>query len=265
MQFVKYHAAGNDYLVYQAAAPFRFSEHDISIICDRHRGLGSDGILVPLLDAGEMLSLCIYNTDGSQAEKSGNGLRIFCRYLWDQGIVADTPFQLSTKGGVVNCQVLAQGKSISIAMGQARFPDNVESTIVIDDTEFQLNPVSMGNPHCVIFVTQPTETLARNLGPIIEHLSIFPNRTNVQFVRVIDRQNIEMHIWERGVGYTLSSGTSSCAAAAVSRRLGLVDAKIAVRMPGGVITIELDDDYEVLMQGPVCKVGSYSLDTECLV
>lgn len=264
MQFVKYQAAGNDYLVYQAEEPFAFSAQDISRICDRHLGLGSDGILVPLIDADKALSVRIYNTDGSQAEKSGNGLRILCRYLWDQGIVTDVPFRVSTQGGVVNCRVLDQGQRVSVAMGRARFLDIAEPKVAVDGEEFELNPMSMGNPHCVVFVAQPTETLAWRLGPLIERLSIFPERTNVQFVRVLDRQNLEVQIWERGVGYTLSSGTSSCAAAAVSRRLGLVDPRVDVRMPGGVISIELDSDYEVLMQGPVCRVGRYWLDDEAL-
>ncbi|MCY1437308.1 Diaminopimelate epimerase [compost metagenome] len=128
-----------------------------------------------------------------------------------------------------------------------------------------MNPVSMGNPHCVVFVEQPDELTARSLGPIIEHLEHFPNRTNVQFVRVIDRNNLEVRIWERGVGYTLSSGTSSCAAAVVSRRLGLVEPQVDVHMPGGMIHIVLDENFEVLMQGPVCRVGRYSLDPECLI
>ncbi|QXH54766.1 diaminopimelate epimerase [Pseudomonas maumuensis] len=264
MQFFKYHAAGNDYLVYRDSAPFDYSRQVISLICDRHRGLGSDGILVPLIKEGEMLSVQIYNTDGSQAEKSGNGLRILCRYLWDQGIVGDAPFEISTKGGVVTCQVLDKGQRISIAMGRATFSETTEFTVAVDGTPLQLNPVSMGNPHCVVFVNQPTETLARQLGPIIEQLSIFPDRTNVQFVRVIDQHTLEVQIWERGVGYTLSSGTSSCAAAAVSRRLGLVGSQVEVKMAGGVIMIELDNDYNVLMQGPVCRVGLYSLDSECL-
>lgn len=264
MQFVKYQAAGNDYLVYSAIEPFSFSSQDISRICDRHRGLGSDGILVPLIGSNEELSVRIYNTDGSLAEKSGNGLRILCRYLWDQGIVRDAPFRVSTKGGVVDCRVLDQGQRVSVAMGRARFLDIAEPRVAIDGNEFELNPVSMGKPHCVVFVAQPTEALARQLGPVIERLSIFPERTNVQFVRVLDRQNLEVQIWERGVGYTLSSGTSSCAAAAVSRKLGLVDPRVDVQMPDGVISIKLDSDYEVLMQGPVCRVGRYWLDDEAL-
>ncbi|MFG0751759.1 diaminopimelate epimerase, partial [Pseudomonas sp. TYF_14] len=179
-------------------------------------------------------------------------------------IVAGSPFEISTKGGIVTCQVLDNGQRISIAMGQAAFANTAAFTVDVDGTPLQLHPVSMGNPHCVVFVDQPTETLARQLGPLIERLSIFPDRTNVQFVRVIDRQTLEVQIWERGVGYTLSSGTSSCAAAAVSRRLGLVGPRVAVNMAGGVIMIELDDDYHVLMQGPVCRVGLYSLDSECL-
>lgn len=264
MQFYKYHAAGNDYLVYRDSAPFECSKPVISRICDRHRGLGSDGILVPVISEGDRLSVRIYNTDGSQAEKSGNGLRIFCRYLWDQGIVGSSPFEVSTKGGDVTCQVLDSGQRISIAMGQAAFVDTAPITETVDGITLQLHPVSMGNPHCVVFVDQPNETLARRLGPIIERLSIFADRTNVQFVRVIDRQTLEVQIWERGVGYTLSSGTSSCAAAAISHRLGLVGPRVAVNMAGGVIMIELDDEYHVLMQGPVCRVGLYSLDSECL-
>jgi len=264
MQFVKYHAAGNDYLVYHDNTPFECSLQAISLVCDRHRGLGSDGILVPVIEPGERLSVRIFNTDGSEAEKSGNGLRILCRYLWDQGIVTHDPFELSTKGGRVRCQVLDKGRRISIAMGMATFTKTERHAVEVDGTHLHLFPVSMGNPHCVVFVDQPAEALARKLGPIIEHLPLFPNRTNVQFVQVIDRRNLMVQIWERGVGYTLSSGTSSCAAAAVSRRLGFVDDQVTVHMAGGQITIELDDEYNVLMQGPVCKVGRYWLDQECL-
>ncbi|UXZ47361.1 diaminopimelate epimerase [Pseudomonas soli] len=264
MQFVKYHAAGNDYLVYHENAPFDCSTQAISLICDRNRGLGSDGILVPVIAPGEMLSVHIFNTDGTEAEKSGNGLRILCRYLWDQGIVTHEPFELITKGGKVHCQVIDYGRRISIAMGLAAFPEDEQHSVDVDGVHLYLNPVSMGNPHCVVFVDEPTEALARKLGPIIEHLSLFPNRTNVQFVNVVDRRNLAVQIWERGVGYTLSSGTSSCAAAAVSRRLGFVDDQVTVHMPGGQITIELDDENNVLMQGPVCKVGQYWLDQECL-
>ncbi|WP_129932443.1 MULTISPECIES: diaminopimelate epimerase [unclassified Pseudomonas] len=264
MQFVKYHAAGNDYLVYHDKTPFDCSMLAISVICDRHRGLGSDGILVPVIEPGKMLSVQIFNTDGSEAEKSGNGLRILCRYLWDQGIVSHEPFELLTKGGKVRCQVLDDGRRISIAMGMATFPENERHSMEVDGMRLHLNLVSMGNPHCVVFVDQATEALARKLGPTIEQLSLFPNRTNVQFVNVVDRRNLMVQIWERGVGYTLSSGTSSCAAAAVSRRLGFVDDHVTVHMPGGEITIELDEDNHVLMKGPVCKIGRYWLDPECL-
>jgi diaminopimelate epimerase len=149
-------------------------------------------------------------------------------------------------------------------MGSAQFPGTETLEVSIEGRVLRLHPVSMGNPHCVIFIDQPDEHTARSLGPIIEHLEYFPNRTNVQFVQVIDRNNLEVRIWERGVGYTLSSGTSSCAAAAVSRRLGLVEHQIDVQMPGGRIQIVLEDNFEILMQGPVCRVGRFSLDPECL-
>lgn len=264
MDFIKYHAASNDYLVYSGKPSFDLSPEQITRTCDRHRGLGADGILVPVLTQGEMPSVIIYNTDGSQAEKSGNGLRIFCRYLWDHGRVPEGVFQVRTVGGVVLCKVLDEGRSVAIHMGCAAFPGTDAVEVSVDGRKLRLHPVSMGNPHCVIFLDQPDEQTARSLGPIIEHLESFPNRTNVQFVKVIDRNNLEVRIWERGVGYTLSSGTSSCAVAAVSRRLGLVEPQVDVHMPGGRIQIVLDENFEVLMQGPVCRVGRYSLDAECL-
>ncbi|GLZ86326.1 diaminopimelate epimerase [Metapseudomonas resinovorans] len=263
MDFFKYHAASNDYLVYADEPSFDLSPAEISRTCDRHRGLGADGILVPVLTQGEMPSVIIYNTDGSQAEKSGNGLRIFCRYLWDRGHVGAGEFQVHTAGGVVSCQVLDEGRNVAIRMGRAQFPDRSALEVNVQGRELRLHPVSMGNPHCVIFMDQPDESTARALGPVIEHLEPFPNRTNVQFVKVIDRNNLEVRIWERGVGYTLSSGTSSCAAAAVCRRLGLVEPEVNVHMPGGLIQIVLDENFEVLMRGPVRRVGRYSLDEEC--
>ncbi|MNF62106.1 Diaminopimelate epimerase [compost metagenome] len=264
MDFIKYHAASNDYLVFSGESSFDLSPEEIARTCDRHRGLGADGILVPVFTQGEMSSVIIYNTDGSQAEKSGNGLRIFCRYLWDRGHVSEGEFQVRTAGGVVSCQVLDEGRSVAIRMGRAQFPGTDTLEVSVEGRELRLHPVSMGNQHCVIFLDQPDEQTARSLGPIIEHLEAFPNRTNVQFVKVIDRNNLEVRIWERGVGYTLSSGTSSCAAAAVSRRMGLVEPQVDVHMPGGRIQIVLDENFEVLMQGPVCCVGRYSLDAECL-
>ncbi|MDC6382027.1 diaminopimelate epimerase [Pseudomonas graminis] len=264
MNFIKYHAAGNDYLVYNSDLPFGYSQQQISTICDRRRGLGSDGILVPIIGDGDY-QVKIFNTDGSEAEKSGNGLRIFCRYLWDRGIISEYPFNVETLGGLVRGQVLDGGCRVSVAMGRARFFDISSPVVNVNDIDYFLNPVSMGNPHCVVFVSDPTKALAMEVGPVIEHLPAFSNRTNVQFARVVDRSTIKVQIWERGVGYTLSSGTSSCAVAAVSYKLGLVDSCVAVHMPGGVISIELDENLEVLMKGPVCKVGTYTLDPECLI
>lgn len=262
MHFIKYHAAGNDYLVYSSQSRFELSAAQITRVCERHQGLGADGILVPSFDP-EHLAVTIYNVDGSQAEKSGNGLRILARHLWDQGHVTEQPFKVHTAGGEVTCQVLEKGARVSIEMGQAQFNVPEPFAVTLEGQALELHPVSMGNPHCVVFVEQPSEALARALGPQIERLAQFPKRTNVQFVRVRDRGNLQVQIWERGVGYTLSSGTSSCAAAAVARRLGLVERDVAVHMPGGTIEITLSDTFDVLMQGPVCRVASMALDAEC--
>lgn len=263
MHFIKYHAAGNDYLVYSGHQPFTLDSAAITRICARHQGLGADGILVPSFETPEH-SVVIYNTDGSQAEKSGNGLRILARHLWDQGHVSSEPFEVRTAGGTVTCQVLDSGARVAIEMGRAAFPATPSFSVTLDGQALELYPVSMGNPHCVVFVEQPSEALARLLGPQIEHLAQFPARTNVQLVRVRDRANLDVRIWERGVGYTLSSGTSSCAAAAVAHRLGLVDTEVAVKMSGGTIQIALSEQFDVRMQGPVCRVASMALDPECL-
>ena len=164
--------------------------------------------------------------------------------------------------GVVISQVLDDGARVSIEMGQARFDE--PASLTLEGEALQVHRVSMGNPHCVVFVEQPDEALARRLGPLLERHALFPERTNVQLVKVTDRANLDVRIWERGVGYTLSSGTSSCAAAAVAHHLGQVDAKVAVHMPGGTIHIELDAACNVKMQGPVCRIGSFALDPECL-
>lgn len=268
--FTKYQAIGNDYLVVDAAAaPQGLTPHQVGRICDRHFGIGSDGILLAQNEPGRF-RLRILNPDGSEAEKSGNGLRIFARYLWDTGQVGLEPFAVETSGGTVRCQVLEGGRSVGVEMGRARFESEaipvlgpprevLGETLQIDGEQILFSAASMGNPHCVIFGDDPgathTESAVRRLGPQIEHAPIFPNRTNVQFAQVIDRQNLYIHIWERGVGYTLASGTSGCAAAAVAVRLGYCDPQLQVHSPGGMLTIHIAPDYGVHMRGPVVRVA----------
>jgi diaminopimelate epimerase len=279
MRFSKYHALGNDYIVIDPRDhPAALSVAEIVRTCHRNFGIGSDGILLGPLPAqqGAAFALRIFNPDGSEAQKSGNGLRIFCRYLFDCGLVKHDSFKVHTLGGVVEAQVHGAGESVTVEMGRVTFrsdeiPVNVDGAareiirenIVITGRPLVVSCASIGNPHCVVEL-DADEALVRALGPQIENLAMFPQRTNVQFLRVIDRANIEIHIWERGAGYTLASGSSSSAAAAVAHRLGLVDRAVTVHMPGGKIAIEIGEHFAITMTGAVTRIADGNLFDEAL-
>ncbi len=269
MRFVKYHALGNDYIVmdprdHPPGTPPK--PQRVRAICHRNFGVGSDGILWgPVPTTKAEFGLRIFNPDGSEAEKSGNGLRIFSRYLWDQGLVKTPRFTIDTPGGVVEAEILDEHR-ITIAMGRVSFDsgripvagpprDVLNESIAIQDRTFRFCAATIGNPHCVILLAEISPELAKQYGPGIEVHPLFPRRTNVQFMQVLDRGNIRIEIWERGAGYTLASGSSSSAAAAVAFRLGLVDRQVTAHMPGGQIGIEIAPDFAIRMTGPVVKVA----------
>jgi len=277
MKLHKYHGLGNDYLVMDPAAVGReLSPREVQVICHRNYGAGSDGILWgPLPSTAAQFRLRIFNPDASEAEKSGNGLRIFARFLHDQGKVRDAPFTIETAGGVVRARVHPGGKLVDVEMGKvtfdgARIPvaggarEVLNEELTVGGRTFTFSAASVGNPHCVIPLPEVSEALARTYGPLIEHEPRFPNRTNVQFLQVLDRHNIRIEIWERGAGYTLASGSSSSAAASVARRLGLVEGDVTVHMPGGTLSITIGPDFRVDMTGPVTRVGDGDLDEEAL-
>ena len=280
MKFEKYHALGNDYLVYDPpSGDHEFSSEEIIRICHRNFGLGSDGILVgPLQTDKAEFGLRILNPDGSEAEKSGNGLRIFARYLFDQKKVGSSPFTVDTLGGIVTCEVSDDASSISVEMGQVSFHSDVIPVSVEGDAREVLNEEinlngktykyyagTIGNPHCVVPLTDISEALAKQLGPELENHPLFPNRTNVQLLQILDRNRIRIEIWERGAGYTLASGSSSSAAGAVARKMGACDQEITVEMPGGEIGLVIDDNYNVKMTGPATRVATMNMDMECLI
>ncbi|MFM1944631.1 MAG: hypothetical protein RI897_3613 [Verrucomicrobiota bacterium] len=277
MKFAKYHALGNDYLVMepdQLVQPIN-PEH-VRRICHRNFGIGSDGILLgPLPSEQAPFGLRIFNPDGSEAEKSGNGLRIFSRYLYDRGLVGESEFAIETPGGLVKSTVMDGGARVKVEMGAVTFQSDripvagsvrevIREKVEVCGRELEFCAASIGNPHCVVPMGAVSEALARELGPVLETHSLFPKRTNVQLLQVLDRSRIRIEIWERGAGYTLASGSSSSAAAAVARRLGLCDKSITVCMPGGEIAIEMDDQYAVLMTGSVTRVGEGVLHEEML-
>lgn len=277
MRFAKYHALGNDYIVMDPrnAGPLPTPAH-IRRICHRNFGIGSDGILWgPLPSARAPFALRIFNPDASEAEKSGNGIRIFSRYLYDCDLVKEEPFALDTAGGLVEVRIQKGGRSITVDMGHVSFDsakipvtgparEVVNDTITVRDRTFTYCAATIGNPHCVIPLPTVSPELAHTYGPHLETHPNFPRRTNVQFLQVLDRANIRIEIWERGAGYTLASGSSSSAAAAVAHKLGLVDNHITVHMPGGRIGIEIGPDFAIRMTGAVTHVGDGTLDPEML-
>jgi diaminopimelate epimerase len=273
MKFSKYHALGNDYIVIDPKdLNEELSEFNIKAICDRHFGIGSDGILYGPEESDSCdFSLRIFNPDASEAEKSGNGLRIFSRYLWDQSLVSHNQFTIQTKGGVVNSTVGEKGLCVSVGMGKVRFthesigePEPTPETINIKGQEFTYYLANVGNPHCVILLDNVNSSFAKEFGSIIENDPRFINRTNVQFVKVIDNSSIQIEIWERGAGYTLASGSSSTASASVVHALGLCDANINVHMPGGIINIKLDKQFFATMSGDVRKICEGVISSEAL-
>lgn len=265
IRFKKYHGLGNDYLVIDPThTALDLTPKRIRFICDRHRGVGSDGILYgPLVDASGRYRVQIFNPDGSEAQKSGNGVRIFARYLHDAGHVAGKTFAMQTLGGPVTAEIQDDaGAIIKIGMGKVTFqseaipltgPDRqvIREALDIDGTPYEVTCLSIGNPHCVIPLEEISEELSRRLGPLVERHPLFPKRINVQFVRIADRHTLEIQIWERGAGYTLASGTSACAAAAAMQRLGFVASPVTVRMPGGALRIDLEEGGHVWLTGPV--------------
>lgn len=278
MNYLKYHALGNDYLVLNPEDSALPDQKIIMRICHRNFGLGSDGILYgPLTTDKADFGLRIINPDGSEAEKSGNGLRIFARYLHDIGEVGKDPFTVDTLGGLVTCEINEDATSISVDMGRVRFAaDNamsIKKELNIQSIGQKLSfngktktvvVADIGNPHCVILQDEISAQQTNEDGPKIEVHDTFPNRTNVQFLKIINRNNIQIEIWERGAGYTLASGSSSSAAAAVAHRLGLCDNNICVHMPGGNIEIKIEENYNIRMTGSATLVGRMSLDQEAL-
>ena len=267
MRYSKYHALGNDYIVIQPAELQSEPEPEvIRRICHRNYGIGSDGILLgPLSSKSSDFGLRIFNPDGTEAEKSGNGLRIFARFLWDESLTRGRSFTVDTLGGEVSCEVSTNVKSVKVEMGMVSFDSTVISVagvsrevlneeLEIDNDVLTYCAATVGNPHCIVLSNDPTPDQARHYGPKIEVNPRFPNRTNVQFMKVIDRNNIKIEIWERGAGYTLASGSSSTAAAAVAHKLGMCEPDIIVQMPGGSLLIQFSKEFFATMTGPVTKI-----------
>jgi len=276
-RFAKYHGLGNDYLVLDAGEwPTPPTTAQVRLICHRNYGVGSDGILLGPLPTGTAgYGVRIFNPDGSEAEKSGNGLRIFSRWLWDTGRVSDEEFTIVTMGGSVRSQVLEGGATVRVEMGRVSFDSGaipvvgarrevLRERMQVEGQLLTYCAATVGNPHCVVLRDEVSAEEARALGPSIENDARFPNRTNVQFMKVLDPANIRIEIWERGAGYTLASGSSASAAAAVAHKLAMCGPNVTVHMPGGRLRIAIAPDFAITMTGPVTRVCDGVISDEAL-
>ncbi|MHB1926455.1 MAG: diaminopimelate epimerase [Leptospirillum sp.] len=276
--FVKSHGLGNDYIV-MTRFPGEMTPEKIRLVCDRNFGIGSDGILL-LTGTDEPFGLRIFNPDGSEAEKSGNGLRIFAKFLFEFGYAKSRIFKIQTMGGQVTAEVFP-GKDnrvgrVQVDMGKAsmdpvdigipgRTQPFVEELLELaPDLRIKGTAISVGNPHFVFFRDDIDESLMREWGPRIENHPLFPRRINTQMVRVTGPSEIEIRIWERGAGWTLASGSSSCAAATVAVLLGKVKSPVKVRMPGGMLAIDVSGEREIRMEGPVSEVFEGDMSPDLL-
>lgn len=269
---VKYQGLGNDYLVIDPNKnKVQVQGKKMELLCQRGFGLGADGVLYgPVMINGKM-GVRIFNADGGEVEISGNGVRIFAKYLMDEQYVKEPHFYIETLAGsvVVECLNL-RATEFRICMGKASFiskeiPVTGEIREVINEPfcfngeEYKATCLTVGNPHCIIFQDKIGEKMVRRLGPYVENADEFPNRMNLQLCKVIDKSNIEIEIYERGSGYTKASGTGSCAAAIAAYRLGLVDDRVNVNQPGGMIEIQIQKDGTMYMTGSVGFVADMSV------
>jgi diaminopimelate epimerase len=269
IDLIKYQALGNDYFVLDLPAPLDAVVDKLPILCDRHVGLGSDGLLA--FDPKAM-TVRIFNPDRSEAQKSGNGLRIAAAHaVLQHG--AGVRFELRTLGGPNPVQVLARNGAEIVSeldIGRPSFraadlpanfdgePDRVNLDTPAGPVEAML--VSVGNPHCVVFGQPATVARCLELGPHLERHPAFPERTNVQLFEVMDRGRVRIEIWERGAGYTLASGTSASAVAAACMRAGLVNDDVTIQMPGGDLKIRREISGHLVQSGPARRVYRATVD-----
>ena len=278
-QFFKGHGLGNDYIALNPNdLDVRLTPKTIRAICDRNWGMGSDGILALSPSKKADFGLRIFNPDGSEAEKSGNGLRIFGCYLYATTATRRRDFTVETKGGIVQIKLHtnSQGQvdSAVVEMGRASFrpitlpcslrvPELIQQPVKAAGRSLRFTGVSVGNPHCVVFRDKGkkwTRDELLQIGPELETHTIFPKRTNVQLAVPIGPKAVSILIWERGAGETHASGSSACAVASAAVRLGLVKSPVMVKAPGGNLEITVDPQFTLTMKGPVQEVyrGTFS-------
>jgi diaminopimelate epimerase len=273
--FTKMHGLGNDFIVIEALVHrFNATAEQIRQLADRHFGIGFDQLLLvePPMSEDLDFSYRIFNADGNEVEQCGNGARCFARFVYDRGLTEKTEIRVGTLSGIIIPCLLDDGR-VRVDMGVPEFePEKIpfiterrESSyrLMLENDEIEIAAVSMGNPHAVLLVEDVELAPVSHTGPEIEHHQRFPKRVNAGYMQVLDRQAINLRVWERGSGETLACGTGACAAAVVGIDQGLLDSPVEVRLRGGTLEVEwLGQGESVFMTGPAEYVyeGSYEME-----
>ncbi len=263
LEFTKMQGLGNDFLLLDnMSGRLELSPEEVRFLCDRHFGVGGDGGITASPSSRADLKMRIFNSDGSEAEMCGNGIRCFALYARDRGLAAGPEMAVETAAGVIRPRI--EGDRVVVDMGEPEFsgpriPVNLPGEVidhpaVFGGREVEITCVSMGNPHCVIFYPPGEEPPVGELGPLIETDPLFPEKTNVEFIRVRNRRELDFAVWERGSGITLACGTGACAALAASARTGRTGREALVHLPGGDLEIEWRENNHIFMTGPAVEV-----------
>lgn len=250
VKFTKMQGLGNDFIIidFEEYEKIDISGSDLAQrFCDRHFGVGADGLIIvnPNTEKTD-IGWLFYNSDGSMAQMCGNGMRCFARYVHDKKLVSKTTFSVETKAGIIIPEIL-DNETVKVNMSSpilepSKIPvktaKNLNFDIKAKDRFFNANAVSMGNPHCIIFTEEDTQKMAVEYGPFIETQEIFPEKTNVEFAKILSRKEITLDVWERSCGITLACGTGACATVVAAILNGLCDNSVKVNLPGGKLLIE---------------------------
>jgi len=277
MEFFKYHSLGNDFILLDALeAPLRLSPADIQMLCHRNLGIGGDGIIVIEPSQRAVCRMINYNPDASQADVSGNGLRCLAKHLFDTGIHAEKEMFVDTPSGIKKLSIhttLGKVSTVEVYMGSPDFrrssipmqgegEEAVDVPIAAAGKTVSATCLSIGNPHCVLFLDSLEDAVVRELGPAIENHPLFPLRVNVEFARVIDVSEMRLRSWERGAGETMASATGAAAAVAAALRTRRCKRKIHVQLPGGLMEVEVAPDGDIVTRGPARRVYRGELDED---
>lgn len=257
MNFTKMHGCGNDYVVVNGFKEnFKLTQNEIAFLCTAHFGIGSEGLLLALPSDVADFRMRMFNIDGTEAEMCGNGIRCISKFAYDQDIVFKKEITVETKAGIKSITLIFDNKNeitdVKVNMGKAEILKNPTA-------EYDLQCISVGNPHAIMIVENVDNFPVCELGHKIEHHKGFPNRTNVEFAEIIDRNTVKMRVWERGCGETFACGTGSCATVFALNKLNLIDNNCLVKLKGGNLNIEIVNN-EILMMGNAIKVFDGVID-----